>query len=166
MQRSPERGTPTRPFEGVEPRRELNTIELGYILQRLFSTFPNSWPGTGLLLLRLCLAIALLCFSIPGLSKGSEAIVFAQQLIAAVGGILLLAGLWTPVMGALVALDQAWIAYSVYSPGREDTWIHMFLAMLAISVAMLGPGAWSIDARLFGRQRFDIDRTRGRKSSL
>jgi putative oxidoreductase len=119
-----------------------------------------------LLLLRLCLSIALLCFSIPGLSKGPEAIVFAQQLIAAVGGILLLAGLWTPVMGALVALDQAWVAYSVYSPGREDTWIHMFLAMLAISVAMLGPGAWSIDARLFGRQRIDIDRSRGRKSSL
>jgi putative oxidoreductase len=119
-----------------------------------------------LLLLRLCLAIALLCFSIPGLSKGSEAIVFAQQLIAAVGGILLLAGLWTPVVGALVALDEAWIAFSLYSPGREDSWIHMFIAMLAASVAMLGPGAWSIDARLFGRQRFDIDRTRGRKSSL
>ncbi len=58
-------------------------------------------------------------------------------------------------MGALVALDQAWIAYSVYSPGREDTWIHMLVAMLAISVAMLGPGAWSIDARLFGRQRIE-----------
>jgi hypothetical protein len=27
---------------------------------------------------------------------------------------------------------------------------------------MLGPGAWSIDALLFGRQRFDIDRSRGR----
>ena len=31
------------------------------------------------------------------------------------------------------------------------------------SVAKLGPGAWSIDARLFGRKRFDIDRTRDRK---
>jgi hypothetical protein len=27
-------------------------------------------------------------------------------------------------------------------------------------VAMLGPGAWSVDARLFGRQRFEIN---GRK---
>jgi len=108
----------------------------------------------------------LLYFSIPGLSNPSEAIVVAQELIAAVGGILLLVGLWTPVMGALVALDQVWIAFSPRSPGREDTWVHIFVAVLAVSVAMLGPGAWSIDARLFGRRRFDIDRTRLRKSSL
>ena len=69
----------------------------------------------------------------------------------------MLAGLWTPVIGALVALDEAWIAYSLYSPGRQDMLIHIFVAILAASVAMLGPGAWSIDARLFGRQRFDID---------
>ena len=69
-------------------------------------------------------------------------------------------------MGALVALDEAWIALSLYSPSREEMWIHILLGMLAVSVAMLGPGAWSIDARLFGRQRFDIDRTRGRKASL
>ena len=145
---------------------ELNKIELGSILQRLFSTFPNSWPGIGLLLLRLCLAIALLHFSIPGLLNPSEPAIFTQELIAAVGGILLFAGLWTPVMGTLVALDEAWIAVSLYAPGREETWIHVLVAMLALSVAMLGPGAWSIDARLFGRQRFDIDRTRGSKSSL
>jgi len=123
----------------------------------LFSTFPNGWPGVGLLLLRFCLASALLYFSIPGLSDSSEAIVFAQELIAAIGGIFLLAGLWTPIVGALVALDEAWIAFSLYSPGREDMWVHIFVAILAASVAMLGPGAWSIDARLFGRQRFDID---------
>lgn len=77
----------------------------------------------------------------------------------------LVAGLWTPVMGTLVALDEAWIAISLYLPPREDMWIHIFLAILAVSVAMLGPGAWSIDARLFGRKRFDIDRTSGRKPS-
>jgi uncharacterized membrane protein YphA (DoxX/SURF4 family) len=155
-----------RPFEGIGPQRQLNTIDVGYILQRLFSTFPSGWPGVGLLLLRLCLAIALLYFSIPRLSDPSEAIVFAQRLIAAAGGIFLLAGLWTPVTGTLVALDEAWIAFSVYSQGRENAWIHMFLAVLAVSVAMLGPGVWSIDARLFGRQRFVIDPIRGRNSSL
>jgi uncharacterized membrane protein YphA (DoxX/SURF4 family) len=78
----------------------------------------------------------------------------------------LLGGLWTPVMGALVALDEVWIAFSLNPPRREGTWIHIFLAILAVTVAMLGPGAWSIDARLFGRKRFDIDRTRGRKPYL
>jgi hypothetical protein len=46
----------------------------------------------------------------------SEPITFAQNLIAAAGGIFLLAGLWTPVMGALVALDEVWIALLLYSP--------------------------------------------------
>jgi putative oxidoreductase len=135
---------------------------LGCTLQRLFSTFPNGWPGFGLLLLRLCLGITLIYFGVAGI-WGSEAIAFAQNLIAAVAGIFLLAGLWTPAMGALIALDEVWMALALYSPQREDTWTHLFLAILAASVAMLGPGAWSIDARLFGRRRFDIDRTAGRK---
>jgi putative oxidoreductase len=135
-------------------------------LQRLFSTFPNSWPGFGLLLLRVCLAIALIYFGAAGLANPSETIVFAADLIAAVGGIFLLGGLWTPVMGAFVALDEVWIAFSPSSPPRAETWIHIFLAMLSVCLAMLGPGAWSIDARLFGRKRFDIDRSRGRKRSL
>ena len=140
-------------------------LELGCLLQRLFSTFPNSWPGVGLLLLRLCLAIALLYFGIAGLSNPSEMPVFAQDFIASAGGIFLLAGLWTPVTGAIAALDEALIAISRYSSAREHTSIHVFLAILSVSVAMLGPGAWSIDARLFGRKRFDIDRTRGKGPS-
>jgi putative oxidoreductase len=140
---------------------------LGCILQRLFSTFPNSWPGVGLLLLRVCFGVALIYFAIAGLSgTPPEPITLAQNSIAAVGAIFLLAGLWTPVIGALAALDEVWIALSLSPPGRQDTWTHIFLAILAVSVAMLGPGAWSIDARLFGRKRFDSDRTRGRRLSL
>jgi uncharacterized membrane protein YphA (DoxX/SURF4 family) len=52
---------------------------------------------------------------------------------------------------------------SPYAAAGEAAWIHAFLAVLLASVAMLGPGAWSIDARLFGRKRFDFDRRRGRK---
>jgi putative oxidoreductase len=103
-------------------------------LQRLFSTFPNSWPGVGLLLLRVCLGVAPIYFGIAGLSgTRSEPITLAQKSIAAVGAIFLLAGLWTPVMGTLAALDQIWIALLVYSPGRQDAWIHIFLAILAVS---------------------------------
>jgi len=161
-----ERGMERRPFEGVEEQREPNTIELGCFLQRLFSTFPNSWPGVGLLLLRVCLGVALIHFASASLSgTPSEPITLAQNSIAGVGAIFLLAGLWTPVIGTLAALDEVWIALSLYSPGRQDTWIHIFLATLAVSVAMLGPGAWSIDARLFGRKRFDIDRIRGSRPS-
>jgi len=139
---------------------------LGCILQRLFSTFPSGCPGFGLLLLRLSLGIALIYFGTGGLSREfSDPIIFAPGLIAAAGGIFLLAGLWTPVVGALVAVDELWIALSLYSLPKEHTEIHIFLAVLSASTAMLGPGAWSIDARLFGRRRFDIDRIRGRKPS-
>lgn len=136
------------------------------LLQRLFSTFPNSWPGTGLLLLRVCLALALIYFGASGLSHASETVVFTQCLTAIIGGLFLLGGLWTPVVGALVALDEAWIALLRCCPPREETWIHTCLAILAVSAAMLGPGAWSIDARLFGRKRFAIDKTKVRKRSL
>jgi len=116
-----------------------------------------------LLLLRLCLGVSLLYFA--GLSNSSETILFAQDLIAAGGGIFLLAGLWTPLIGTLVGLDEVWLALLHHSSQKEHIWIHFFLAIVAVSVAMLGPGAWSIDARLFGRKRFDIDRRRGTKPS-
>jgi uncharacterized membrane protein YphA (DoxX/SURF4 family) len=136
---------------------------MGDPLQRLFSTFPDGWPGFGLLLLRLGAAIALIGFGIVDLSgPPGESMTVVRDLFAAAGGIFLLAGLWTPVAGALIAMVQSWIAFSVYATPRDGQWIHILLAVLTAAVAMLGPGAWSIDARRFGRQRFDIDRNRGR----
>lgn len=137
---------------------------LGFALQRLFSTFPGSWPGVGLLLLRCSLGIALSYSGIAVFSAGSGPAVFTQHAIQFVGGICLLGGLWTPLIGTLIALDQVWIVLSFQSFEPQDTWIHIFLAVVAASVAMLGPGAWSIDSRLFGRRRFDLD-LRGRRQS-
>jgi uncharacterized membrane protein YphA (DoxX/SURF4 family) len=141
----------------VKSRCELYTIETGCFLQRLFSTFPDGWPGFGLLLLRLGAGIALICLGISDFWAAPEdPASIARNLAPAVGGFFLLAGLLTPVIGALVAIDELWIAFSASSSQREGRWIHILLAVLAAGVAMLGPGAWSIDARLFGRKRFDI----------
>jgi uncharacterized membrane protein YphA (DoxX/SURF4 family) len=118
------------------------------------------------MLLRVCLGIRLISFGAADLlGNPSEPIIFALNIIAAAGSLFFLAGLWTPVIGVLLALDQFWIALSLYSPQVEESWIHAFLAVLSACVAMLGSGAWSIDARLFGRRRFDIDRPRGKKAS-
>ena len=74
------------------------------------------------------------------------------------GGTLLLAGLWTPLVGMVIALDEAWIAFShQFAPQG-----HILVAALGICLAMLGPGAWSVDARLFGRRVFEM---KGRKVS-
>jgi uncharacterized membrane protein YphA (DoxX/SURF4 family) len=126
-------------------------------MQRLFSTFPNGWPGFGLLLLRLGVGIALISLGISGVFAASgEPVAIARDSIEAAGAILLIVGLWTPVVGALIALNELWIALAVYSSPPDGHWNHVFLAVLTAGVAMLGPGAWSIDARLFGRKRFDL----------
>ena len=154
-------------FWGVESRRRFHTIKLGFALQRLFSTFPNSWPGFGLLLLRLGVGVALIYLGISRFfgTLGAPFTV-ARDFVEAAGGIFLLAGLWTPLAGALIALDELWIAFSLNSQ-LDSRLIHIFLAVLTAGVAMLGPGAWSIDARLFGRKRFRMaDRNRGARPSL
>ena len=73
-------------------------------------------------------------------------------MIAAAAGILLLVGLWTPVVGTVVAIVEVWIVCS----GASDPWIPIILATLGATLAMVGPGAWSIDARLFGRKHIEI----------
>jgi putative oxidoreductase len=133
-------------------------METGYSLQRLFSTFPDGWPGCGLLLLRLGAGTALICLGFSGfLATVGEPVNMVRDLVEAAGGTLLLAGLWTPATGTFVAIDELWIAFSVHSSPQDGQWIHILLAVLTAGIAMLGPGAWSIDARLFGRKRFDIE---------
>jgi uncharacterized membrane protein YphA (DoxX/SURF4 family) len=73
-------------------------------------------------------------------------------MVAAGAGVLLLVGLWTPVGGALVTIAELWIAFS----RAGDPWIPIILATLGATLAMIGPGAWSIDARLFGRKHIDL----------
>ena len=145
-------------FQGRRAAARLITIELGRTVQRLFSTFPNGSPGAGLLLARLCLGIALIFIGTVAFpSETADAIPTAENLIAIGAAVLLVAGLWTPLAGGLAALEETGRALSSYSPMHETAWVHLFLAVLSVSVAMLGPGAWSIDARLFGRKRFDLD---------
>ena len=72
--------------------------------------------------------------------------------LATGSGILLLAGLWTPFAGALAAVSELSAAYSL--PGDPLTYI--LLVTLGAAVALLGPGAWSVDARLFGWKRINI----------
>jgi putative oxidoreductase len=66
-------------------------------------------------------------------------------------GILLLVGLWTPVGGVLVTIVELWIVLSRVG----DPLVPLMLAILGATLAMIGPGAWSIDARLFGRKHIE-----------
>ena len=123
-------------------------------MQRLFSTFADGWPGLGLLLLRLLIAALLIYDGIAALKQPSHVEPTVPLLIGAIMGALLVAGLWTPVVGTLVAIVEVWI---IFSHGGGP-WLAIVLATLGASLAMLGPGAWSVDARLFGRKHIQTSR--------
>lgn len=120
-------------------------------MQRLFSTFPNGWPGTGLVLIRLVAGITLIDRGVAQWSLPSIQLT-ALSLLAIGAGMFLLAGLWTPVVGTLVVAFNVWNIFFI--PGNLS--IYILLGTLGAALAMLGPGAWSIDARLFGRKHIDI----------
>jgi putative oxidoreductase len=125
-------------------------------LQRLFSTFASGWPGAGLLLLRLLTGVVLIHFGITGALAAPPLTTIVLEIIGAGTGILLLIGLWTPVAGALAAVVKLSIVFSWYFTHSGDPWVSIVQAVLGTVLAMIGPGAWSLDARLFGRKRFDI----------
>jgi hypothetical protein len=121
----------------------------GRSVQRLFSMFPNGWPGTGLLLLRIASGAMLIRQGVTG--PHSNVI----QALGAVAGALLIAGLWTPVAGVAVVVCQALTVITVPADPRSS----VLLAAIGAALAMLGPGSRSLDNHFFGRKRFDIPKS-------
>ena len=66
-------------------------------------------------------------------------------------GLLLIPGLWTPLVGALVALLEILQIMTI----GGDRWVTVLLGTIGCALAMLGPDLWSVDARLFGRKRVE-----------
>jgi len=120
-------------------------------LQRLFSTFANGWPGIGLLLLRLATAATPLYAAIAQFRSTPQLASIIPQLIGAGAGKMLLVGFWTPVAGTVIVVAELWIVIA-----GGDPRLSLLLAMLGAGLAMIGPGAWSVDARLFGRKHLGI----------
>jgi putative oxidoreductase len=125
------------------------TVE-DFSLQRLFSTFPEGLPGAGLVLLRAAVAVPVFQQTTVGLLNIS--LPMPLGLVAAPAALLLLAGLWTPVAAMAIAIAEFGLAFS----HPAECWPCVHTGLLGIVVALLGPGGWSIDARLFGRKHIQI----------
>ena len=100
-------------------------------------------------MLRLAVGIALASHAVMALRSGSPLGATVLNVLAGVVGILLLVGLWTPVAGAMLAILAGLSA--VLHPA--DPWNCIFLGALGAALGLVGPGAWSVDAYLFGWKR-------------
>jgi putative oxidoreductase len=121
-------------------------------VQRLFSMFPDGWPGRGLLLLRLVAGIFLISDGVTELMGVPQLSGIVRPFLETAAGMLFVAGLWTPMTGALVVIVELWSIASRTGEFRNC----VVLATFGVALAMLSPGVRSIDARLFGRKRIVV----------
>jgi uncharacterized membrane protein YphA (DoxX/SURF4 family) len=102
--------------------------------------------------MRVVAAAALTSAAVAGLMNHPPTASAAVYILQASAGLLLLVGLWTPLAGLLVVLLEGGQLFSQL----HDPWTHILLATLGGALTLLGPGAWSVDARRFGWKRIDI----------
>jgi uncharacterized membrane protein YphA (DoxX/SURF4 family) len=129
-------------------------------LQKLFAAFPAGWPGIGLICLRVAVAIAMVTHGVAVLSAAVAPAyrVWAIESFAILIGVSLLIGFLTPLAGAAAAIGYLYIGASQLlgtEPNSHGStaWC---LAIISIGLILLGPGAFSLDARLFGRREIVI----------
>ena len=116
-------------------------------VQRLFSMFPTGMAGIALVLLRLSVAVMLLMLGYP--RGGSNSSIWAFAGLAVLAAFFFLGAL-TPILCVVVCGIE--IA-AIFLLKNVDT-IHMLFSIVdTAALGLLGPGGYSLDARIFGRRR-------------
>lgn len=125
-------------------------------MRRFFSNFTGGWPALGLLVIRIAAGTALIIDGKSRILPGQLTLPLVSGVFAIADGIILIAGLWTPLAGILAIALSATEVF-VY---HENPCPGILLAAMGAGVAFVGPGAFSMDARLFGLKKIDIDKLR------
>lgn len=138
--------------ELLGPRRRLD-------LQRLFSAFPGGLRGIGLLLVRTMVGVWMILQAATYVKGVAEPNLshYALGALVAASGVLLLFGFLTPiasVMATAWSLKVSWLTLTTI--GIYDAGSFLRPGIVAVAIALLGPGAFSIDCRLFGRRQIII----------
>jgi hypothetical protein len=109
--------------------------------------FPRRGPGIGLLLLRISVAATLL-LSIAGRPDPSLFhLLFAGAVLVSIA---LAIGIFTPVVSSLVFVYACVYAIADRLIGLRFDWLVGSVMLNSMALALLGPGAYSLDARRFG----------------
>jgi uncharacterized membrane protein YphA (DoxX/SURF4 family) len=124
--------------------------------------FPDRWPGAGLLLLRLAAGAILITQGIACLGDERDLGLLVLTVISVMSllGLLLLMGFLTrfvAIASVLVALGCIFSLLPISRVGPLVTpTTAALVVVIAIAITCLGPGALSLDARLFGRREIII----------
>lgn len=119
----------------------------------LFSTFADRLPSLGLFLLRV-VAGTIVILRFFELQRWAPLHTSIAYVIAAGAGLLLLFGSWTVVAGVVGGVVELFLTFS----HSGDPLVSMLLAAVALALALLGAGGWSVDAQRFGWKRIEIRR--------
>lgn len=143
----------------------------GTVLQRIFSAFPSAWPGIGLLILRASLGVTLVADGSARLWGRHDLglLAWVAGIVAIASGVSLVIGYLTPLASVFAALTiigtmLSWFG-SHLSPVLDSRVAIDLATSMAVALVCLGPGAFSIDARLFGRREIIIPDVSSRPKS-
>ncbi len=131
-------------------------------LQRLFSTFPDGLPGVGLIFLRFLLGLSTFSQAIGMLGNTNAPVHLAVGTLSMLLAITVLIGFLTPIGCGLITIVYLTIGSGslLASNGHSNALPALDFAVISAALVLVGPGAFSLDAKMFGRREIRIPRKR------
>jgi uncharacterized membrane protein YphA (DoxX/SURF4 family) len=136
-------------------------MNFGHVLYRWTTSFPAGPPGVGLLLARAALGVVCVlqgrCYLV-----NADAASWVVGVASLALGCLFAVGLLTPIVAIFATVGGLLVAFSVIpacsSTLSQSSYALLLVATTLVEVLLGGPGAYSIDARLFGPREIIIPR--------
>ena len=120
-------------------------------MQRLYSIFPTGLPGIGFIAIRVTAAAMLLV--------DGSAYAAPQSMGCAIGSLVaavcLVSGILTPYAATFAGCLEFWRLCT-----RDNVDLFHLIAAIVVTLALsvLGPGAYSVDNKIFGRRLVNLSR--------
>jgi uncharacterized membrane protein YphA (DoxX/SURF4 family) len=129
-------------------------------VQRFFSSFPDGRFGAGLLLLRaIASVVGISLVAVRLIGQSPATLDLMSGTVSIVSSLAVLVGFFTPASATILAVTVAWFWFPVHADVlRLGVPAALMTIAIAVAISLLGPGAFSIDARLFGPREIVISR--------